>query len=194
MKLNSKHETLVFRLWFMMHHTHDLLRICEDRMFPQHGITTEQYIVLITIKYGHVRPTDIARWLARSPNSISMIADRMVKAGLLKRVRERKDRRVVRLVITDKGENALKPAHVAGWKLFQEILSPLSYEDKQILLRLIMKIQHEAVKYINPEADIEKMTRDETARHAKLFTWLVQYASSYITEAERQGGEKRKTI
>lgn len=188
MKLNSESENLVLRLWFMIHHTHDLLKICEDRIIPQYGLTTEQSVVLITIKYGHVRPADIARWLARSPNSVSMIADRMVKAGLLKRVRDRRDRRVVRLVITDKGENALKPAYAAGWKLLREILSPLSYEDRQTLLRLILTIQHEAIKHINPEADIEEIRRNEAERHANMFTWLTKYASPYITEAKRQGG------
>jgi DNA-binding MarR family transcriptional regulator len=194
MTLNSESKSLVLRLWFMIHHTHDLLKVCEDQVFPKYGITTEQYVVLITIKYGHVRPTDIAQWLARSPNSISMIADRMVKAGLIRRVRDRSDRRVVRLVITSKGENALKPAHLAGWDLLREILSPLSYEDKQTLLRLNLTIQQEATKHLNPEADIEEIKRNEAEHHANLFTWLVQYTSPHIAEAKRQGGEKTKTI
>jgi DNA-binding MarR family transcriptional regulator len=194
MKLNSKSETLVLRLWFMIHHTHDLLKLCEDLMFPKYGITTEHYVILITVKYGHERPTDIARWLARSPNSVSMIVDRMVKAGLVRRVRDRSDRRVVRVAITTKGENALKPAHVAGWHLLREILSPLSYEEKQTFLELMMKIQHKAIKHVNPEADIEEITRNEAKRHANLSAWLFQYAAPSTPEAKRPRGKTRKTI
>jgi DNA-binding MarR family transcriptional regulator len=194
MTVNSESENLVLRLWFMIHHTHDLIKMCEDQVLPKYGITTEQYVVLITIKYGHVRPTDIARWLARSPNSISMIADRMVRAGLVRRVRDRSDRRVVRLVITSKGENALKPAHLAGWDLLRKILSPLSYEDRQTLLSLLLTIQHEATKQLNPKADIEEIKRNEAEHHVNLFTRLVQYTSPPITEAKHQTGEKRKTI
>jgi DNA-binding MarR family transcriptional regulator len=194
MKLDSKQETLVLKLWYMIHHIHDLLKVCEDRVFPEYGITTEQYVVLITVKYGHVRPTDIARWLARSPNSISMIADRMVKAGLIKRIRDRSDRRVVRLVITSKGENALRPAHRAGWGLVREILSPLSYEDKQTLLRLLFSVQEGATKHLNPGADLEAIRRNEAEHHADLFTWLIQYTSPGSTEAEHQAGQKRKTV
>jgi DNA-binding MarR family transcriptional regulator len=194
MKLDSKSETLVLRLWYMIHHTHDLIKMCEDQVFPKYGITTEQYVVLITIKYGHVRPTDIAQWLARSPNSISMIADRMVRAGLIRRVRDRSDRRVVRLVITSKGENALKQAHRAGWELLRGILSPLSYEERKTFLKLMMKTQQEATKHLNPEADIEEIRRNEAEYHADLFTWLVQYTSPRITEAKHQTVEKRKTI
>jgi DNA-binding MarR family transcriptional regulator len=52
-----------------------------------------------------------------------MMVDRMVKADLLRRLRDRKDRREVRLVITSKGETALKPATLAGWEFIQKIRS-----------------------------------------------------------------------
>jgi DNA-binding MarR family transcriptional regulator len=50
--------------------------------------------VLVSISYLEqpVRITDIALWLERSANSISMIIDRMVKAGLVKRARDEVDR------------------------------------------------------------------------------------------------------
>jgi DNA-binding MarR family transcriptional regulator len=194
MRVNPKSENLVLRLWFMIHHTHDLLRACEDQMFPKYGLTTEHHSVLLTIKFGHVRPTDVARWLARSPNSISMIVDRMAKAGLVRRVRDKSDRRVVRLVITSKGEDALKPAYAAGWKLYREIMTPLSDEDKQTLLRLLITIQHQAIKHVNPKADIEEIARNEAKQHANLYKGLVHYTSPSITEAKHQGGVKRKTI
>ena len=40
-----------------------------------------------------------------------MIVDRMVKAGLVRRARDKGDRRAVHVAITSKGENALKPAN-----------------------------------------------------------------------------------
>jgi DNA-binding MarR family transcriptional regulator len=182
MTLDYESENLVLRLWYIMHHVHNLLKVCEDRVIPEYGLTTEHCVVLITIKYGHKKPADIARWLARSPNSVSMIVDRMVKAGLVRRVRDRRDRRVVNLIITGKGEDALKPAHAAGWKLLRQVLSPLSDEDKQTLLRLLMTIQNEANKYLDPEVDIEETTRNEAERHADLYGWLVHYCSPYIAE------------
>jgi DNA-binding MarR family transcriptional regulator len=62
-----------------------------DQILAEHGLTMEQYLVLATVKYhdAPIRITDIARWLERSTNSITMIVDRMVKAGLLRRVRDR---------------------------------------------------------------------------------------------------------
>jgi DNA-binding MarR family transcriptional regulator len=173
-----------------------MLKICEDRVFGEYKLTTEKYIVLATIKYlgGPVRPSDVARWLGRSPNSISMIVDRMVKAGLLRRLRDRKDRREVRLVITSKGETALKPATLAGWEFIQKILSQVSYDDRHTLMRLLDTLQYETANYLNPGTDIEEIRRNEAKSHDNLMERLIQYTSLAIPEAKRRGGRKGKTI
>lgn len=126
----------------MIHRTHNILRHREDKIFAQHGLTTEQYEVLMTIKSldAPVRITDVALRLIRSANSISMIVDRMVKAGLLNRMRDEIDRRTVHVSITDKAETLLKPAALAGQEFIQEVLSQLSSVDKQILLRVLGEI------------------------------------------------------
>jgi len=126
----------------MIHRTHDMLRRREDKIFGEHGLTTEQYEVLTAIKYldNPVRITDVALRLVRSTNSVSMIVDRMVRAGLLNRVRDEDDRRTVHVSITSKAEALLNPAIVAGHEFIQKTLSQLSDEDKQILLKVLGEI------------------------------------------------------
>jgi DNA-binding MarR family transcriptional regulator len=217
MTVNLESGNLALRLWFMIHHTHDMLKTCEDQVFGEQGLTTEQYTVLVTIKYldSNVRPTDVARWLGRSPNSVSMMVDRMVKAGLVRRVRDKSDRRVVWLFITSKGEQALQPATLVGLEFIQRILSPLSYEDRQTLLRLILTVQEEACKYLNPGEDVEEIRRNEAECHDNLMERLVQYCCPQLLkpnlgcmeeerlvqdccpqllEAKHQGGKKKKTV
>jgi len=192
MTVNYESEKLVLRLWYITHRTCDWLRRCEDRVFGEYNITTEQYAVLSTIKYldEPVRITDIARWLERSTNSVSMIVDRMVKAGLLRRVRDRIDRREVRVVITSKGEAALKPAIMAGREFIGKILSPLSHEDRRILLSLLETMKYEAFKHLHPGADIEEMRRNEITGQANLVGRLVQYTSTSTPKAKRRGDGK----
>jgi len=196
MTINFETGNLALRLWFVIHRTHEMLKMCEDRVFLEYKLTTEQYAVLVTIKYldDPVRPTDVARWLGRSPNSISMMVDRMAKAGLLRRVRDRKDRREVRLVITSKGETALKPATLAGWEFIQKILSQVSHDDRHTLMRLLDTLQYEAATYLDPGADIREMMRNEAKSHDNLMERLVQYTSLSTPDAKRQRGERRKTI
>jgi DNA-binding MarR family transcriptional regulator len=196
MTVNYESEKLVLRLWYMTHRTCDWLGRCEDQVFGEYGLTTEHYAVLSTIKYldEPVRITDIARWLERSTNSVSMIVDRMVKAGLLKRIRDRRDRREVHVTITSKGETALKPAVLAGWEFIGKILSPLSSEDRRTLLSLLETLKYRAFEYLNPGVDIEEMRRNEITGQANLVERLVQYALPSTPRAKRQGSRKGRTI
>jgi DNA-binding MarR family transcriptional regulator len=190
MATDSKSGNTVSRLWFMIHRTHNMLKACEDQVFSKHKITTEQYVVLVTIKYlgKHVRPTDVARMLAHSPNSVSMIVDRMVKAGLLRRTRDRRDRRVVFLIITAKGEKILKPALVSGWEFVEKVLSPLSSGDRDDFLKLLLTVQYEACKQLKPgENGAGGRCQDDLAKR------LNEYALPSTPETRRRGGRRGKT-
>jgi len=189
-------ENLILTTWLMIHRADALLKICEDKVFSEYKLNAERYAVLVTIQYlgGSAKPSEVARWLQRSPNSISMLADRMVRAGLLKRTRDRSDRRVVNLTISNKGKDALKPATLAGWEFIQEILSPLSHEDRRTLVSLLKMINYKTLEYLNPGADIEGMLRDEAKHHGNLMKRLVEYLSPSTPEAKRQIGKKGKTI
>jgi DNA-binding MarR family transcriptional regulator len=165
-------------------------------MYGEKGLTMEQYATLVAIKYLNdpVRPTDVARWIGRRTNSVSMMVDRMVKAGLVRRERDRRDRRVVRLIITSKAENALKPATRAGWEFIQKIMSPLSDEDRQTFARLLETLRYQTMNYLNPGEDIEEMVRNDDKSHVNLRGRLVQRGLTSTPQAKHQGGKKRKTV
>lgn len=182
------------RFWFLIHRTRDWFRICEDQIFRERGLTTEQYAVLVTMKYlgNPTRPTDVAKSLERSTNSMSIIIERMVKAGLIKRVRDKSDRRVVRLTITDKGENTLKPATLAGLEFLQKVLSPLSREERHTLVTLLDALKHEAFKYASPAETTQGMRKTQAGPQADLMERLDRYISSPTAEARNYGGEDGK--
>ena len=195
MKTNLESEILVLRLWRQIYQTYTLLKQCEDKILEEYGLTTEQFAVLGTVDYfvGPTNVTDIARWLERSTNSISMIIDRMVKAGLVRRIRDKGDRRVVRVVNTSKGENALKPASRAMFEVMRKHMSSLSHEDKSTVLSLLGTLKYEILECLNPGMDVEKMKRDESKQAANVKEWLSKYGLPSIPQAKHQGGEKRKT-
>jgi DNA-binding MarR family transcriptional regulator len=126
--------------------TRDALFRCVDRAVGEFGLTAEQYSVLTAIKHldDPVRPTDIGRLVDHKVNTVSMIIDRMVKAGLVERIRDLADRREVRLLITSKGEKALQPATSAVSRLIKEILSPLSDDDMDTLVNLLETVREKA--------------------------------------------------
>jgi DNA-binding MarR family transcriptional regulator len=179
MTSSAKMDNLVLRLWFITHRTRDVLRNCEDKVFGRYGLTAEQYGVLAVMEVlgGSVRVTDLAGGLERSANSVSMIVDRMVKAGLVRRGRDRADRRTVRVSVTNKGEAAFRPATVAGLELIRELTSPLSYDDKRVFVNLHEMIRRKALLYLNPGGDIEKTRGGDVTNRPDLAKRLRQYLS-----------------
>jgi hypothetical protein len=121
-----------------------------------------------------------------------MLVDRMVKAGLVKRVRDRKDRRTVFVSMTAKAEKAYVPATVAGWALIQEILSPLSNEDKRTLTRLLGVLRDKTYDYLGSGEVAEEVRRSET-QIAQLTKKIAESRQRSGPASKRQGG-KKKTV
>ena len=194
MKTNLESEIGIVKLWRQLYQTYTLLKQCEDRVIEEHGLTTEQFSVLGALDYfgGSMNMTDLARWLERTPNSISMLVDRMVKAGLVRRTRDKRDRRVVYVTFNTKGKNALKPATQASFQVIRKILLQLSYEDRNNLLGLLGATKYEILKYLNPGVDIEEVKRQELKQAANIKKWLNEYGLSSIPQAKRQADKKKK--
>jgi len=171
MAANCESQNTVLRLWLLLHRVRDMISLCEDSVFKEYGITMEQFGLLATAKGsgGSLRPTDLASLLERSPNSMSMLVDRMVKAGLVKRTRDKKDRRVVNVFLTSKGENTLEPAAPVGWELIQKILSPISDKDKKDLASQLEIIKCEALGYLNPEMDMANIIKNSVTKRPNLY-------------------------
>ena len=195
MTVNYDSKNTDMKLWLLMHRVRDALALCEDSIFKEYGLTSEQFRVLAAVKGrgGSSRPSELARILERSPNSVSMLIDRMVKAGLVKRTRDRKDRRAVNVSMTGKAEKCLGPAGPAGWEFIQKILSPLSHEDKRILASLLERTKCELLGYLNPEADMAEIVKSSLTNQPDLYERMVKKIFPSGSEAKRQGGKKRRT-
>jgi DNA-binding MarR family transcriptional regulator len=193
MAINAKSQNLILRLWFLMHRDYRLLVNCEDQIYGEKGLTMEQFSVLATIKYigRPVRPTDIAQWMGRGPNTISMLVDRMVKAGLVRRTRDRIDRRAVHVAATGKGENALRLAMPAGWEFIQKIMSPLSEADRHTFVRLLETLRYETLNYLNPGEDIQAMVVKDDKSHRDMMERLFHDTLPSTPQAKRRAGKKR---
>jgi len=191
---NSKSEEAVLKLWTLLHRVRDRLVVCEDSIFSEFGLTMEQFALLAAVRAwdGSLRPSELAAILGRSPNSVSMLVDRMVKAGLVKRTRDRKDRRVVNVTVTGKGEKALKPAEPAGWEFIQKILSALSYEEKNVLANLLEKVNCELVGYLNPGLDRAEVIKRNAKGQRDFYAHVAKTLPPSRPEGKRQVGRRGK--
>jgi DNA-binding MarR family transcriptional regulator len=194
MKKDYEHAEVTLRLWRQLYQTYTLLKRCEDQIFEEHGLTTEQYSVLVSIAYigQPARITDIAHWLERSTNSISMIVDRMVKAGLVRRARDKVDRRVVYVSKTSKADSLFRPATVESFKTVHRIFSGVPDKDRLALLNLLGEVKYETLRCADPGVDIEKVKRDELKQATDVKKWMKEYGVLSASELTGQGSQKGK--
>ncbi len=168
------------KAWLLLHQAYNLVSKCENRVFNKYGLSAEQHAVLMAIKYikKPVTPTDIARWLDRNPNGISLIVNRMAEVGLVRATRDLRDRRSVRLVITRQGKEIMDRATVAGWKLTQDVLSGMKGEDLNTLIRLLEMVREKSFKYLNPGQVIEEIKVNEDQNMSRFMKKVAEYTSS----------------
>jgi hypothetical protein len=102
-----------------------------------------------------------------------MLVDRMVKAGLVRRTRDKKDRRVVFVSMTDKGMQAVDPAAPAGWEFINKLLSPLSYDEQRALASMLETLKCELAGYLNPEMDMAEIIKNSFTEDPDLYKRLM---------------------
>jgi DNA-binding MarR family transcriptional regulator len=183
----------ILRSWRQIQQTYDVLKQCQDQVLKEYGLTVEQLSVLSVINYlgGSARITDIAGWVERSPNSVSMIVDRMVKAGLVRRKRDRGDRRVVYVSATGKGQAAFKPAYPALIELVRGIFRPLSEADMSTISGLLGALKYEILRCSNPDADRREIEKAESRKLADEERWISESGLLSGSQAKSQRKTRR---
>jgi len=91
---------------------------------------------------------DLAHRLKRSAPTISVEVRDLERAGLVARRPHPKDKRSVQIFLTPKGDDLLRKVQTARRATFARLLSGLSSDERQTLLRLLKK----AVQNLNEEA------------------------------------------
>jgi hypothetical protein len=114
----------------------------------------------------------------------------MVKAGLVRRTRDRKDRRTVFVNMTDKGKEAVDPAVPAGWEFMHKLLSPLSYDEQRALVSTLETIKCELTGYLNPEMDRAEIMRKSHTNDPNLYKRMLMKVLPPGYEAKRKRGKK----
>ena len=195
MPTDSELENLSVNLWRTVYQTYTRFKNGMDQVLSEYGLTMEQYLVLATIKYHDppMRITDVAGWLERSTNSVTMIVDRMVKAGLLRRVRDRRDRRTVNVFLTSKAETVLKAANPAAWEYMQQGMSPLSYKDRDAMASLLRTLNYKLLEYLNPGADVQGMLKSDSKQQDHVMKQWRKQPWLATSKAKRRGTKTRKT-
>jgi DNA-binding MarR family transcriptional regulator len=144
-KITNDLADVHFLLWVTMSRVrYGISRLRETELVP-YGISPEQGAVLLVIKglYNQATSAEIARWLYRRPNTVSVILKSMEKKGLIIRRNDLYAKNMKRIALTKYGEQILQKA--SERKSIRSVMSVLSEEDCNYLSRAFDKL---AIKLI----------------------------------------------
>jgi DNA-binding MarR family transcriptional regulator len=123
----------------------DLLLIFRRRILEnvkkeglKHDLTLSQVEILYFIGLSGKRTMkDIADYLKITPPSVTTLVEEMEEKGLVKRINDKKDRRVVFIILTEKTRKTFTSICKQKELIFKEMILRLNRKDQKILERII---------------------------------------------------------
>ena len=125
----------------LMGKLHRSLRRNYDRQLKNFGLTPCQFDVLLSL-WGEdgIVLSELGRRVSRDSPTITGVVDRMEKKMLVKRTRDERDRRVVKVVLTPKGKNMQEKLSTTKKRTMEKITTNLSLQEINQLGTLLDKM------------------------------------------------------
>jgi DNA-binding MarR family transcriptional regulator len=114
-------------------------------LFERKFIKTFFWLILIE-QYDNLSMSALAKTLNISKTQITPKIDELVKDGLLTRVPDENDRRVLRIVLTDEGKDLIKKSNKTVKEGMNQLLSPLNSKELEELSQSIEVIKNTVLK------------------------------------------------
>lgn len=114
------------------------------RALEPYGITAAQFELLQAIsRVGKCGCSELGRQVAAPGPDITRMVDRLDNAGLVSRLRDASDRRVVHVMLTDKGRELLLQARPVVCNAERGVFASVSPEDRDVLTRVLMHVRQQ---------------------------------------------------
>jgi len=154
----------VVNAYVLLLNTSDIVARYAEIELSKLGITSTQYIVLVTLKFCPQPPTltELAERLFRTKNSLTTVIDNMEREGLVKRVRDATDRRAIRVMATEKGSKLFETVRAPSRELVYQIMSCYKEDDLSRLSELLHRVKKHALQKLargngnNPAAGLSR--------------------------------------
>ena len=105
---------------------------------------SEAHAIEILGQYGQMKMKNLAQYLGVTTGTTTVTVDRLEKKEYARRESVKEDRRVHLITLTEKGQQAFSEHHQYHNNLTEQILSVLSSEENEQLLKILKKINVEA--------------------------------------------------
>jgi len=142
-----------YMLWLLMLRTKEVIVRAREKELSKVGVSPIEAGVLYTVESMDkpATPAEIARWLFREPHSVSGLLNRMQKAGLIKKTKNLDRKNLVRITLTEKGQQAFQMS--LKRVVVNQIFSALSEEQKEQLKAILKTLLESAIGELGVERE-----------------------------------------
>jgi len=144
----ASHNSSVYARLLMGRARHLMLNARQKEVAPYHISPQQAYLLFVIQKLDHKATlSELARYMGKGINTLSMELTRMEKDGLVKKNRDTPKSTLLTIEVTGKGLETYKNTNKL--KSDKTIMSVLSEEERQLLIALLNKIIGKAQQYQN---------------------------------------------
>ena len=140
-----------YRAWALLNQTRHAIYQIVGKELRSLGISPAQGAMLLVIKSINPSPSlgQIGRLLIREHNSVSVLLNKMLRQGLVSKMKDPDRKNVTRVALTDKGRKVCKL--VMSSETIPRIFSCLSEKESQQLISNLDKLLDQAHKELGIE-------------------------------------------
>ena len=136
------------QLFLLLRQTYTLIYQAIEADLRESGCVpyTQASVLFVLKTIGEpATPTEISRWLLREKHTVSELLSRMEKQGLVSKTKDLKRKNLVRVTLTDKGEESLCHGMMEE-RAIRKIMSCLSNEEQDSLRGHLEKLRSKALE------------------------------------------------
>lgn len=111
-------------------------------VFEQRFPGSQSYILFVLERSGPKRMSELADSIHLTPGAVTIATDKLICQGYIERIRNKEDRRVVYVKITDKGGETLREMRNEGKKAMRAVFNHLSQTDLEHLITVFEQAVH----------------------------------------------------
>lgn len=133
-RMQAKHPEIPRQAVILMRLTYHLTRVLHDRLdgyFAEHGLSHSAWAVLMMVYSSpeqSLSPSEVSSAVVQSRTHMTRIADELVAAGWIERVRDLADRRRISLRLTSEGRQRIERLLPLTWAEYERAIAGFSPE------------------------------------------------------------------
>jgi len=125
------------KLWFKLSKS---MKLHMEEKLSIHLTEGQLHVLEYLQQQPQMKPSDFIQYLSTTPAAITTLLDRMEKAELITRKRDEKDRRIVWISATAKGQTECIRGREVRKQFIENCMNRISSHNQQLLLYLLGKV------------------------------------------------------